>query len=190
LDQLGDTELILLLDRGESAALQLLVQRYHGALTGYLFRLLGGDHLLAEDLAQEAFIRVLRHRHQHIEHSFKAWLFAIATNLARDELKSSVRRRCVALEEDVEQSLTDPTPGPEEQALARERNAKLITALGRLNLEYRTTLLLRFYNDLSLDEISEALHIPVGTVKSRLSMGLRQLRNTLTAFQSEVYSGG
>src|SRR5262249_2802899 len=125
--------------------------------------------------------------------SFKAWLFAIATNLARDELKSAARRTCVALEgaggpADDPHALPDPAPGPEEQALAREHDAALIAALCRLTVEYRTTLLLRFYNDLSLSEIAGVLHIPVGTVKSRLSTGLRQLRSALMALpqQEEV----
>jgi RNA polymerase sigma-70 factor (ECF subfamily) len=180
----------MLLDRGETAALQLLVQRYHSALTGYLFQLLGGDRPLAEDLTQETFIRVLQHRHQPAPNSFKAWLFAVATNLARDEFKSSARRRSVPLPDLVLQTLADPDPGPEDLVMAQEHDAVLAQALGRINLEYRSALLLRFYNDLSLDEIAGVLHIPVGTVKSRLSTGLRQLRSVVAALQQEVNAGG
>jgi RNA polymerase sigma-70 factor (ECF subfamily) len=189
-DHLSDHELLALLHQGEMAALCVLVERYHDPLRGYLFRLLGGDRPLAEDLAQEAFLRVLRLADQPVVRSFKAWLFAIATNLARDELKSAARRACVALEGpkgsvDDLYALPDPAPGPEEQALARDHDATLIAALGQLTVEYRTTLLLRFYNDLSLSEIAGVLHIPVGTVKSRLSTGLRQLRRTLTAIREQ-----
>jgi len=190
LDQLCDTELILLLDRGETAALQLLVQRYHSALTGYLFQLLGGDRSLAEDLAQETFIRVLQHLHQPAPKSFKAWLFAVATNLARDELKSAARRRRAPLPDAILQTLADPDPGPEELVTAQEQDTVLALALGRINLQYRSAVLLRFYNDLSLEEIAGILHIPVGTVKSRLSTGLRQLRNLMIALQQEVKADG
>jgi RNA polymerase sigma-70 factor (ECF subfamily) len=198
-DQLSDHDLLALLHQGEMAALRVLVERYHDPLRGYLFRLLGGDRPLAEDLAQEAFLRVLRHGHHGQEaqqpavRSFKAWLFAIATNLARDELKSAARRTCVALEGpegpegpvDDLYALPDPAPGPEEQALAREHDTLLIAALDRLTVEYRTTLLLRLYNDLSLSEIAGVLRIPVGTVKSRLSTGLRQLRGALAALREQ-----
>ena len=197
MEQLSDHELLVLLHQGETAALQILVQRYHDPLRGYLFRVLGGDRALAEDCTQEAFLRVLRQCHQPdqpVARSFKAWLFAIATNLARDELKSAARRTRVALGvdllADLLQALPDPAPGPEAQALAREHDAALIAALNRLTVDYRATLLLRFYNDLSLDEIAGVLHIPVGTVKSRLSTGLRQLRRILTALHEEVKVGG
>jgi RNA polymerase sigma-70 factor, ECF subfamily len=196
-EQLSDHELVVLLYQGETAALQILVQRYHDPLRGYLFRLLGGDRLLAEDCAQEAFLRVLRQHHQSqqpIARSFKAWLFAVATNLARDELKSAERRTRVTLDADLLAELLyavpDPAPGPEDQALAREHDASLTCALNQLTVDYRATLLLRFYNDLSLDEIAGVLHIPVGTVKSRLSTGLRQLRHILTALHEEVKVGG
>jgi RNA polymerase sigma-70 factor (ECF subfamily) len=88
------------------------------------------------------------------------------------------------------QTLADRDPGPEELVIAQEHDAALVQALGRLNLEYRSALLLRFYNDLSLDEIAGILHIPVGTVKSRLSTGLRQLRNLMIVLQQEVNAHG
>jgi RNA polymerase sigma factor (sigma-70 family) len=86
-DSLDDADLLALLHKGEMRALNELVERYCDPLRGYLFRLLGGDRALAEDLAQEAFLRVLRRLKEPDElavRSFKAWLFAIATNLARD----------------------------------------------------------------------------------------------------------
>jgi RNA polymerase sigma-70 factor (ECF subfamily) len=88
------------------------------------------------------------------------------------------------------QTLADPAPGPEELVVAQEHDTLLALALSRINLEYRGALLLRFYNDLSLDEIAGILHIPVGTVKSRLSTGLRQLRSLVTALQQEVHISG
>jgi RNA polymerase sigma-70 factor (ECF subfamily) len=189
-DRLSDDELFAALDRGDDAALQVLVQRHLDPLLGYLYRLLGGDRPSAEDIAQEAFLRLFRQRHQPIVRSFKAWLYAIATNLARDELRAKARCPDVTPDEDALRALPDPAPGPEDLALAREPDVLLLAALGRLGLEYRTTLLLRFYNDLSLGEIAAALRIPVGTVKSRLATGLRQLRHALEAVREEVEVGG
>src|SRR5215510_8147671 len=74
---------------GDQMAFATLVTRHHAPLLGYLYRLTGGDRPLAEDLVQETFLRVLRQRTCQAGHPFKPWLYAIATNLARDHFKSA-----------------------------------------------------------------------------------------------------
>ena len=80
----------------------------------------------------------------------------------------------------------DGSLDPEEQALAGERAIAIAAALGQLGAEYRATIILRFYNGLSLQEIAETLEVPLGTVKSRLSVGLRRLREVLLAAERIV----
>jgi RNA polymerase sigma-70 factor (ECF subfamily) len=185
MERLSDENLLAAVLYGDMDALAMLVERYQRPLTGYLDRLVGPDWSLAQDLAQETFLRVLRQRDERGDRPFRPWLFAIATNLARDHFKSAAVQRAAPLDDDLQTSLVDKTAGPEERALAEERGAVIAAALNTLNVEYRATLSLRFYNGLSLQEIAEILEIPLGTVKSRLSTGLRRLREALCAMQRE-----
>jgi RNA polymerase sigma-70 factor (ECF subfamily) len=179
MERLSDERLLAAVLAGELEALTQLVERYQRPLTGYLERLLGGDWPLAQDLTQETFLRVLRQRDCRGQRPFKPWLYAIATNLARDHFKSATNRRVTPLDDVTAEGLVAGAADPEEQTLARERGHEIMAALATLSEEYRVTLLLRFYGDLSLREIADTLDIPVGTVKSRLSVGLRRLRAAL-----------
>ncbi|HUY77436.1 MAG TPA: sigma-70 family RNA polymerase sigma factor [Ktedonobacterales bacterium] len=181
MERLGDEQLLAAVLAGEMAALTLLVKRYQRPLTGYLERLLGGDWPLAQDLTQETFLRVLRQRDCRGQRPFKPWLYAIATNLARDHFKSAASRRVAPLDPLLAENLVAEEAGPEEQALAQERGQTIMAALDTLSEEYRATLLLRFSSDLSLHEIADTLDIPLGTVKSRLTVGLRRLRAALSS---------
>ncbi len=105
---------------------------------------------------------------------FKPWLYAIATNLARDHYKSAETRRTVMLSDD-----TACCDSPDDALLIGEETAQVAAALGRLPAHQRETVILRYYQELSLAEIAEVLVIPIGTVKSRLSLGIKQLRNEL-----------
>ena len=177
----SDEQLMTAVMAGDQAALATLVARHHGPLLGYLYRLVGGDRQLAEDLVQETLLHVLRQRTRQSDRPFKPWLYAIATNLARDYFKSAaVRQRWRGDdEEDTLLQLQDSAPGPEERALAAEQGSEVRAALAQLREEYRVVLLLRFYQGFSLQEIAEALQIPLGTVKSRLSVGVHRLRSAL-----------
>jgi RNA polymerase sigma-70 factor (ECF subfamily) len=155
--------------------------RHHAPLLGYLYRLVGGDQQLAEDLVQETLLRMLRQHTYRCDRPFKPWLYTIATNLARDYFKSAaVRQRWRSdTEEEAWPSLEEHEPGPEERVLAAEQGCEVRAALAQLGEEYRTVLVLRFYQGFSLQEIAETLHIPLGTVKSRLSVGTYRLRTIL-----------
>ncbi|HUY75492.1 MAG TPA: sigma-70 family RNA polymerase sigma factor [Ktedonobacterales bacterium] len=181
MERLGDEQLLAAVLSGEMVALTELVKRYQRPLTGYLERLLGGDWPLAQDLTQETFLRVLRQRDCRGQRPFKPWLYAIATNLARDHFKSAASRRVSPLDPLLAENLVAEEAGPEEQALTQERSQAIMATLATLSEEYRATLLLRFYSDLSLREIADTLDIPIGTVKSRLTVGLRRLRAALSS---------
>lgn len=170
---LPDEQLALSLQHGQTEALSALVQRHHGPLLGYLYRLCGADRALAEDLVQETFLRVIRNLNQYRHpRPFKPWLYAIATNLARDHYKSADTRRTDVLDEGESIALaTDLSVGEDARPIAQ--------ALAQIPVGQREVVILRYYQDLSLNEIAEALRIPVGTVKSRLSLGLGRLRTLL-----------
>jgi RNA polymerase sigma-70 factor (ECF subfamily) len=165
---------------GERDALRVLVERHQTALTGYLDRLVGPDWSLAQDLCQETFLRVLRQAAPRGDRPFRPWLYTIATNLARDHFKSATVRRAARLDLSQIEQLCDSAQGPEEYALQVEQQSAIVAAISVLGAEYRAALLLRFYSGMSLQEIADTLEIPLGTVKSRLSVGLRLLKEHLS----------
>lgn len=166
---------------GDLNALSLLVERHYNPLLGYLYRLTNCNRPLSEDLAQETFARLLRQHSYRQERPFKPWLYAIATNLARDYFRSGPGR-ISSTGVEILPEIIDGAPGPEELTLTREKGKVVAEAISRLGEEYRAALLLRFYNGLSLEEIAETLSIPLGTVKSRLSVGTHRLRDLLKSY--------
>ncbi|WP_220208369.1 RNA polymerase sigma factor [Reticulibacter mediterranei] len=184
----SDEELMTAVMTGDQVALASLVTRHHGPLLGYLYRLVGGDRQLSEDLVQETLLHVLRQRTYQAARPFKPWLYAIATNLVRDYFKSAAVRQCwrEGDAEDVLLHLYDSEPSPEERALAAEQGSEVRAALAQLREDYRIVIVLRFYQGFSLQEIAETLQIPLGTVKSRLSVGVHRLRSMLAPVQKGV----
>ena len=85
----SDEQLMAAVMAGDQVALAALVTRHHAPLLGYLYRLVGGDRQLSEDLVQETLLHVLRQRTYQAARPFKPWLYTIATNLARDYFKSA-----------------------------------------------------------------------------------------------------
>lgn len=169
-----DEQLALQLQRGHRAALATLVERHYDALLGYLYRMMSGDRALAEDLVQETFLRVLTavQQYQH-PRPFKPWLYAIATNLARNHYKRADTRHTDSVDDDLEGEDGDV---PEDVLLARDEVQAVIAALAALSDEQREVIVLYYYQSLEGPEIAAALNIPLGTVRSRLAAGVRRLR--------------
>jgi RNA polymerase sigma-70 factor (ECF subfamily) len=174
-----DETLALNAQRGSQTALQELVERHHALLLGFLYRLSGGDRSLSEDLTQDAFLHVLRGLHSYrYPRPFKPWLYAIALNCTRDHYKRADTCHTLATP-DSEADLdggADRAPSFEEHLVQQGDTQELATALLALPFHQREVLLLRYCQDLSLADIAETLEIPVGTVKSRLCLGLRALK--------------
>jgi RNA polymerase sigma-70 factor (ECF subfamily) len=181
MERTSDERLLEAALAGEMAALTILVERHQRELTGYLNRLVGADWALAQDLVQETFLRVLGQPITRAERPFRPWLYTIATNLARDHFKASATRLSAPLAAEQETALVDEAPSPEERALRGEERDEMVAALNLLSVDFRAALWLRFYGGLSLAEIAAALDIPLGTVKWRISTGLRRLRSVLAA---------
>jgi RNA polymerase sigma-70 factor (ECF subfamily) len=158
-------------------SLQELVQRHHAPLFGFLYRLAGGDRALAEDLTQDTFLRVVQSLAQYrYPQPFKPWLYAIAANRARDHYRQADSRRTRSVTAQEESAGVDPGDPPEE-TLARLADVQRVgAALRELPYTQREVLILRYSQGLALAEIAGILHLPLGTVKSRLSLGLRRLR--------------
>ena len=172
-----DEELARNVQQGHRDDLTPLIERHHSPLLGYLYRMTGGDRALAEDLVQETFLRVLRSLRQYrTSQRFKPWLYAIATNLAHDHFKRADTRHT---DNELNEDLIDRGTSPDETISIRDNADQIAAAIKALPLPQREVVLLRYYEDWPLADIAAALNIPVGTVKSRLSIALQRLRSLM-----------
>lgn len=155
---------------GDSNAFSPLVEAYQAAVFNLCYRMLGDAHE-AEDAAQEAFLRAYAQlRRYDPERSFKTWLLSIASHHCIDRLR---KRRLTWLSIDDDDlpphpNLRESAPGPEEVAVRREQSAAIQRYLARLTPEDRSVIVMRYWNDLSYEEIAEATGTTVSAVKSRL----------------------
>jgi RNA polymerase sigma-70 factor (ECF subfamily) len=171
------------LRRREPDLLEALILRYEYRLYRYLLYLTGSAEA-ASDLFQETWLRVLTRGHQYDGVSrFEPWLFSIARHLVID---ASRRRRLVSFEEAFEPAEgreREPRAADAASPLAEYESRELANRLGevlaRLPGVYREVLLLRFQEELTLEEIAVVIRAPLSTVKSRLYRGLSAARELM-----------
>lgn len=134
-----------------------------------------GDLQAAEDIFQEVFLKAYQgFADFRGKSSVKTWLVRIAINSCKDYLKSAWKRRVAPMDEATEQSFC--SPDVYEQAEQKADAEKVREAVFSLPEQYREVIVCFFYQELSLEETAQALHIPVGTVKSRLSRAKEKLK--------------
>lgn len=159
---------------GEEPAMVDLVNRYRGQVFGLCYRMLG-DRQDAEDITQEAFLRVFRNLESwDNQRDFKPWLLAIAANRCRT-LLSTRRRRPVATDL-IDEVVDRRDPNALAAGGLRE---EVELALATLREEYRQAFLLFHENELSYAEISDVLQCPIGTVKTWIHRARRELAKSL-----------
>jgi len=172
----------------EAGLLDDLIQRYQHRLLRYLLYLTSSREL-AEDLFQEVWMRVLMRGAQfNGKARFDTWLFTIARNLVIDFRR---KRTLASLDELVDGSsdedrpvtfeISDDQPTPFDRMASREDAERVAEALLELDTVYREVLVLRFHEDMSLQEIATVTHAPLSTVKSRLYRGLASIKPRLQA---------
>ncbi|MGF1505657.1 MAG: sigma-70 family RNA polymerase sigma factor [Chloroflexi bacterium] len=171
IDHEPELDLIERAQTGDRHAFSELVRRYRAAVIRVVYRMCGDSHV-AEDAAQEAFIRAWMHLPRYQPRSaFRSWLYRIATNAALDVL----RRQKPTTDID-ELPLCDTTLGPERVMVVEERASLVREAVMALSPASRAALILREYEGMSYQEIADTLEIPIGTVMSRLNYARKQLR--------------
>lgn len=187
-----DQEIIDAILAGESSQFEQLMARYQRRLLGLLWHACG-DHLLAEDISQEAFFRAFRKLHLYSAKApFFAWLARIALNL----LASARRVRRVEdkmLRTGMEQALecVGNHTSPVDSLETSESQSWVREAIAMLDEERRAVLLLRDFEDMDYDSIAQVLSIPVGTVRSRLHRARSELRQVIQSrFVQPDRSGG
>src|SRR5690606_35275158 len=177
LSGLDDSGLVAAFLDGEKRAFGILVDRYQGRLLNFVYRTTG-DRERAEDLVQETFIRVYRHLHRFDQSKkFSTWVYTIASNLAKNELRNRSRNPLVLFQTiranwDADQrplEWEDNTYRPDDLFRKRHLRQMVEAAVSRLPDHHRTVFVLREMEGKTYEEIADISDCNLGTVKSRLN---------------------
>ncbi|HVB35446.1 MAG TPA: sigma-70 family RNA polymerase sigma factor [Patescibacteria group bacterium] len=180
-----DVELMLGVKAGDETCFEHLLEKYRTPLVGFLYRMVR-DRATAEDLAQEAFLRVFRARKNYAPGAkFTTWLFRIATNLALNSLRDGRRRQREVSIDGPEQTgqplleVADPGAAIEEKLVERDRAKAIRQAVQALPEKQRAAVLLHKYQDLGYAEIARILGCSESALKSLLFRAHETLRTRL-----------
>ena len=189
LTNLPDADVVALAQQGRDAAFRELVRRYERPVFSLIFRMVR-DRELAEDLAQDTFVKVLNHIDRYRpEFKLSSWLFKIANNVAIDHLRKrqiptiSMDGSPHASTADAVEATTLQIADNQESALeemeSRELGGAIEQAIANLRPEYRACIMLRHVEDRSYEEIAATLDLPLGTVKTYIHRARHELRKAL-----------
>jgi RNA polymerase sigma-70 factor (ECF subfamily) len=186
LAELSDEDVMERCATGSEIAFRTLVKRFRGRIMNLVSRFIN-DRDRAEEISQEVFLRVFRNRERYRKSGkFSTWIFTIAVNLTKNEIRSRVRHKGTfsldAFEEETGgQGLPfpDQKPLPDEDLNAGEIRFKVAEALRKLPPRYREAVVLRDIEGLSYEEVGQILRIPGGTVRSRINRARLMLKERL-----------
>lgn len=177
LSDVPDAELVQRFLQGERQAFQILVERYESRLLNFVYRTIG-DRERAEDLVQETFIRVYRHLHRFdMSKKFSTWIYTIASNLAKNELRNRSRNPVVLFQAIKNNWEADHRPlqwedhrqRPDDLYRKRHLREVIEQAIQQLPEHHRVVFVLREMEGRTYEEIAEITGVNLGTVKSRLN---------------------
>ena len=172
--------------KGHQDAFEEIVTLFQHRLYQVCYRMLGNAQE-AEDIAQEAFVRAYTNIHTYDQNrKFSTWLFRIATNLCIDRIRKKKPDYYLDAEvpgtEGLNMYSQIAAPGelPEEQVEKMEMQERIHYEIGRLPDKYRSVIILRYIEELPLQEIGDILKLPLGTVKTRVHRGREALRKQMS----------
>lgn len=191
-NQPTDEELIARFQNGDSYAFDLLVRRYKDPLLNFIFRFIG-DLVEAEDLVQETFYRVYKNKHYYKEVAkFSTWIYTIAGNLAKTELRRRKRRKVFSIHKetvvDKELEIPDLKSDPEQEVNTVVTERLIQKAINELPEKFRQVIVLRDIQGFSYEEISQIINVPLGTVKSRVNRARLKLQEDLNFLMDDLES--
>ncbi len=179
----SDEELIERFQKGDVYAFDLIVKRYKEQLLNFVYRFVGNQEE-AEDIVQETFLRVYRKRKAYKRIAkFSTWIYTIAGNLSRTELRRRKRRKLFSVTdmgfEDRDYEISDEGYNPENQVDGLIQEEIIQREINNLSPKFREVIILRDVQELSYEEISKIIKVPIGTVKSRVNRGRLKLQAQL-----------
>ena len=178
-----DEELIKEFQSENISSYNHLVYRYKDRLFNYIYQFVH-DVDLAEDLLQDTFLKLYTHKNSYREIAkFSTWIYTIAGNFAKTELRKKQRRKTYANSElafqEGEFIIKDESERPDDKLLKENLKENLQLCLSILPLDFKTIIILRDIQELSYDEISKIVRLPLGTVKSRINRARLKLYECL-----------
>jgi RNA polymerase sigma-70 factor (ECF subfamily) len=185
LRKLADEELMELIAGNDADAFEVVLERHSDAAFSLAYRICG-RRSLAEDIAQEAFLSVWRSgaRYDRARGSVRTWTLGIVHNRAVDTLRrSGTHERRQVSDEGIEETLEAPER-TEAQAIDNATSKEIRGALAELPAEQRRVIELAYFGGFTHTEIASMLTTPVGTVKGRMRLGLRKLRDELKEWEA------
>ena len=178
-----DEELIARFQKGDEQAYVELVNRYRDRLLNFAYRFVN-DEEQAEDVVQDTLLKLYTHRHYYRNIAkFSTWIYTIAGNLAKTELRKRKRHKVTNLsqmgrqEQEYELPATEAETG--QKVDGHYAGKQIQQAIQMLPLHFRTVIILRDIQELSYEEISNIVDVPLGTVKSRINRARLQLQKAL-----------
>lgn len=191
LSDASDEELIRRFQNDDLLAYDIIVNRYKDQLLNFAYRFLNNTEE-AEDVVQETFLRLFRNRHAYRQIAkFSTWIYTIAGNLAKTELRKRKRRKLVAISEmgfeDKEYEIEDELANTERDADSALMEKIIQKAIDELPFRFKQVIILRDIQELSYDEIGSILRIPLGTVKSRVNRARLKLQSRLKDIKVPSY---
>ena len=189
--QISDEILIKKFQEGDVGAYNQLVYRFKDRLLNFIYRFVN-DLDLAEDLVQDTLLKLYTHKDSYQEIAkFSTWLYTIAANLARTELRKKKRRKTFSVTElsrdDREFIIASSDVDPSEDLSSQNFEKSVQMALAELPDDFKTIIILRDIQELSYDEISKIVEVPLGTVKSRINRGRVKLQQLLKKKGERLY---
>ena len=178
-----DEKLISRFQAGDERAYVELVNRYKDKLLNFVFQFLG-DIEQAEDVVQDTMLRLYEKKHYYKEIAkFSTWIYTIARNLANTELRKRKRRKTTYLSQMSKEERQYEIPAVQDdvdQSLHNEFiNERIQSAINNLPEHFKLVIILRDIQELSYDDISNILEVPLGTIKSRINRARIQLQAEL-----------
>lgn len=191
-NQPTDEELITRFQNGDVYAFDLLVRRYKDPLLNFIYRFLG-DLVESEDIVQETFYRVYKNKHYYKEVAkFSTWIYTIAGNLAKTELRRRKRRKVFSIHKETaaekELELPDLKSDPEKEVNTVITENIIHKAITSLPQKFRQVIVLRDIQGFSYEEISSIIKVPLGTVKSRVNRARLKLQKDLNFLLEDLES--
>ena len=186
-----DEKLMSLFQGGDENAYIVLVNRYKDKLINFIYHYLK-DSESAEDVVQETMIKLYQKKHYYKEIAkFSTWLYTIAKNLANTELRKRKNRKTTLLSHFSSDDKTYEIPSDDleigQQVQTDVVNEIIKNAVNQLSEKFKTVIILRDIQEISYEEISEIIGIPIGTVKSRINRARLQLQVELKYLREEEY---
>lgn len=182
-----DNELMQGILEKDSRAFSELYDRYNGMMVNYFYKMLWQDKEKAQDFMQDLFAKIIeKPKLYDLSRNFKTWLFSVANNMCKNEYRKQSIRHNTSYDIEEGLQIKDTGMNAMDNLQDSQFSEKLKLELDKLDEKQKSAFVMRYFQELSIKEIAETLHISEGTVKSRLFYTLKKLTDSLKEFAPQL----